>query len=122
MICGPPFGPKLLWRPAHGHACDVASPTENPIAEVSVDDKDSQTTEETRGGDMVDEDVMEFSKVSKSGVLWPMNLVALHARKSAIRISRVGPFWHIAAMKYEPPSCNNTYTKEVFGLAGIRRI
>ena len=27
------------WRPAHGHTCDVASPTKNPIMKVTVDDK-----------------------------------------------------------------------------------
>jgi hypothetical protein len=48
-----PTSQYLPWRPAHGHACDVASPTKNPIMKVIADVKNAQTTEETRGSDMV---------------------------------------------------------------------
>ena len=47
------------WRPAHGHTCDVASPTKNPIMKVTADSKNAQATEETRGSDMVAEGMME---------------------------------------------------------------
>jgi len=37
----------------------VASPTKNPIMKVTVDVKNAQATEETRGSDMVAEGMME---------------------------------------------------------------
>ena len=44
---------------AHGHTCDVASPTKNPIMKVTVDVKNAQAKEKTRGSDMVAEGMME---------------------------------------------------------------
>ena len=43
---------KQVWNDsggegAHGHTCDVASPTKNPIMKVTVDVKNAQTTEDT---------------------------------------------------------------------------
>jgi len=49
----------LPWRPAHGHACDVASPTKDTIMKVTVDVKNAQATEETRRSDTVAEGMME---------------------------------------------------------------
>jgi len=49
----------MPWRPAHGHTCDVASPTKNPIMKATADVKNAQATEETRGSDMVAEGMME---------------------------------------------------------------
>jgi hypothetical protein len=37
----------------------VASPTKNPITKVTVDIMNAQTTEETRGSDMMAEGMME---------------------------------------------------------------
>jgi len=54
-----PTSQQLPWRPAHGHPCDVASPTKNPIMKVTVDVKNAQATEETRGSDMVAEGMKE---------------------------------------------------------------
>ena len=47
------------WRPAHGHTCDVASPTKNPIMKVTADVMNAQTTEETCRSDMVAGDTVE---------------------------------------------------------------
>jgi len=44
----------LPWRPAHGHACDVASPTKDTIMKVTVDVKNAQATEGTRRSDFRD--------------------------------------------------------------------
>jgi len=33
---------QLPWRPAHGHTCDVASPTKKPIVKVAVDVKEAK--------------------------------------------------------------------------------
>jgi len=38
---------QLPWRPAHGHTCDVASPTKKTIVKVAVDVKEAQATEKT---------------------------------------------------------------------------
>jgi len=46
------------WRLAHGHTCNVVSPTKNLIMKVTADVKNAQTTEETRGSDMVAEGMM----------------------------------------------------------------
>jgi len=40
-------------RPAHGHTCDVASPTKKSIIKVAVDVKEAQAAEKTFGSDMV---------------------------------------------------------------------
>ena len=49
---------QLPWHPAHGHTCDVASPTKKPIVEVAADVKEAQATEKIIGSDMVAEGVM----------------------------------------------------------------
>jgi len=51
---------RVLTRldPAHGHTCDVASPTKKPIVKVAVDVKEAQATKKTRGSDMVAEGMM----------------------------------------------------------------
>jgi len=36
---------QLPWRLAHGHACDVASPTEKLIVKVAADVKEAQAVE-----------------------------------------------------------------------------
>jgi len=46
---------QLPRRPAHGHTCDVASPTKKPIVKLAVDVKEAQATKKTRGSDMVAE-------------------------------------------------------------------
>ena len=40
------------WRLAHGHTCNVVSPTKNPIMKVTADVKNAQATEKTRGSDI----------------------------------------------------------------------
>jgi len=69
VICGQPIGRECDTQPvsncrgarlmAHGRTCDVVSPTKNPITKVTVDVKNAQATEETRGSDMVAEGMME---------------------------------------------------------------
>jgi len=69
VICGQPIGRECDTQPvsncrgarlpAHGHTCDVASPTKNPIMKVTADVKNAQATEKTRGSDVVAEGMME---------------------------------------------------------------
>jgi len=49
---------QLPRRPAHGHTCNVASPTKKPNAKVADDVKEVQATKKTRGSDMVAEGMM----------------------------------------------------------------
>jgi len=49
---------QLPRRPAHGHTCDVASPTKKLIVKVAVDVKEAQAAEKTRGSDMVAKGMM----------------------------------------------------------------
>ena len=53
---------QMPWHPAHGHTCDVASPTKNPIVKVAVDVKETQATEKTIEGDMVVEGSCKFTQ------------------------------------------------------------
>ena len=58
FICGQPVGRECDMSPgqsltAVAYSCDVASPTKNPINEVTVDVKYAQSTEEARESNMV---------------------------------------------------------------------
>jgi len=47
-------------RVFHGHTCDVASSTTNPIVKAAVDVKEAQATKKTRGSGMVAEGMMSI--------------------------------------------------------------
>jgi len=42
-----PTSQQLSRRPAHGHTCDVASPTKKPIVKAAADVKEAQATKKT---------------------------------------------------------------------------
>jgi hypothetical protein len=44
-----PSGEKLPRLPVHGHACDVASPTEDSVVAVAFEIQDAQTAKEVQG-------------------------------------------------------------------------
>jgi len=56
-----PTSQQLPWRLAHGHTCDVASPTKKPIVNVAVDVKEAEATEKTIESDMVAEGMIKLT-------------------------------------------------------------
>ena len=52
---------QLPWRPAHGahgHTCDVASPTKTPIVKVAVAVKEAKATKKTAEGDTMAQSIV----------------------------------------------------------------
>ena len=48
-----PSGEQLARHPTHGHACDVASPAEDPVVVVAVEVLNPEASEEAFGRDAV---------------------------------------------------------------------
>ena len=47
---------QLAWRPAHGHTCDVASPTKKPIVKVAPGAPQDQSSHHPRARNDYDEE------------------------------------------------------------------
>ena len=75
-----PTGEKLSRRPAHGHARDVASPTEDSVVVVAIEVHDTQTAKEAFSSDAVADGVGNAHSTHSAGT------TAVEASKSMKQI------------------------------------